>query len=891
MSVLVQTPTGRRDRWLGQFGWTGLALSAAFLTLYVVTLAPDILPADNGEFQWVAATGGLAHPPGFPLHTLLGMAISRLPLGVVAWRINLLSAILAAGTLGVICITVLELTGRKVAGIGAAVALGSSTTFWAQATVSNVRTMAAFFTALVVYALVRHETAVTDRAAGQTSRGKNTLLLAASALTLGLTHHGSLLAIALCGVLFLVLIDPLLLRQPSRWWPPVGVALLCLLPLAYIPLTAPDRAGTWSSFLHYVLAMGFSGDLFYYVAPAALATRLQVMLNVLTFQFHPLLLAGGVAGALVLLRRRGRLAVLLVGGLAAHTLLTATYRAPQTVEYMLPAYVLFAVLLGCGIGGIRTPHQPARADHPVRENAARLEGGLHLLTAGLMLLAGLAQGLNHWPSYRALATSHDAREYARPILEQAPQGAIVLADWHWYTPLGYLQEVEGFRPDLTIEYVAPTAEPYEETWARRVGEELPLRPVVVTHYQEQAYAALPAILEPMGGAYHVRAAPRSELPDGWDRADLTLGDQLVIGGYRIAEPTIAPDRPLVVTIGWSLLCDDPAPITLFVHLVGLDGGLYAQQDVPLDTRHLTSGDVALTRFRLEARPGALPGRYSVQVGAYTGDTALLSPLQEVQTELESTEMVPSRTALYTSRPRRKATDGGLALVGVDWDLTRPEQPRLYLHWKALLSTAPFRFQLLGVGTTFETVELPGISRGGHQTTVHTLAGLPEALSLMSLMSPAPGHWSVRVPPPRTGEQYVPLGDGIIFLGSRQSCLSQFPESQVFRPALYFAASRPIWRDYVVSSSLIGLNADQTWAWRDQDDGIPALGAIPTLKWISGSRVIDRRVLQVPEQATSGRVIGALALYDAFTGARVPVLDERLAVSAPWVPLGDWTLRK
>jgi hypothetical protein len=44
------------------------------LALYLVTLAPDVLPADNGEFQLVAAVLGVAHPPGYPLHTLLGQS-------------------------------------------------------------------------------------------------------------------------------------------------------------------------------------------------------------------------------------------------------------------------------------------------------------------------------------------------------------------------------------------------------------------------------------------------------------------------------------------------------------------------------------------------------------------------------------------------------------------------------------------------------------------------------------------------------------------------------------------------------------------------------------------------------------------------------------------------
>ena len=71
-----------------------------FSLAYLVTAAPDILPADAGEFQLAAALLGVAHPPGYPLYTLLGHLFIRLiPWGTPAYRLNLLSGLLAAGTL------------------------------------------------------------------------------------------------------------------------------------------------------------------------------------------------------------------------------------------------------------------------------------------------------------------------------------------------------------------------------------------------------------------------------------------------------------------------------------------------------------------------------------------------------------------------------------------------------------------------------------------------------------------------------------------------------------------------------------------------------------------------------------------------------------------------
>ncbi len=889
----IASPLGRLARSPIAYVLSPIALDAlvfmASLSLYIHTLAPDVLPADSGEFQLVAAVLGVAHPPGYPLHTILGWLMTQLPIGTLPWRVNLLSALMAAGTVALVSATVRHFTGRKAAGVAAALALATSTTFWAQATISNVRTPAAFFTALCAYALARH--------ARTKASATRYLILFAASLTLGLTHHLSLVFVGTLLTVYLFLIDPSLIREPRRWRWPILVALLCLLPLAYLPLRSgaplgPENLNTVEGFLHHALALGFSSDFFYFVTPAGFLARLQVMGNVLAFQFHPLVLVTAAGGAILLLWKDRRLALLLVGGFALHTLVTATYRAPQTVEYMLPAYVFFAITIGYGLGNI------APAVH--LQHQAFPKTAFYLLTVALITGIGLLQGGHHYPSYRALSIQQDARSYAAPILAEAPEGAIVLADLHWAMPLQFLHQVERARPDLTIEYVYPTAEPYEETWARRIREEMEERPVVVTHYHEMAYADIPAVFEPLGEAFYVRPQPRRALPAGFTPcavqishdgheappANIILGDALAVLGYQLA--TNEDQSPTILTLAWSPRSG--VPMSLFAHLVGLDGAVYAQQDQVLDTRFLSSGDVALTQFRLYARPGTLPGRYSLQIGAYTPDGPLPTSSGEDRTELLSLELAQKEVVLFTQRPRRQTVGNGLSLVGVDWDLTLLDQPRLYLHWQAQRHTAPLTFSVSENNVPLAQGTIPSLPAGSRQVTVHTLSHLPSRPTIDSESGTFIGPWAlerdIRLQPPRAYEQYVPFGAGIIYLGFAPRSLSVPPSN----PRLHFAASYPIQRDYAVSTSLIVLNPDDSWAWLDLDDGIPALGAIPTLKWISGSRVTDPHTLSIPPDSASGRVIGTLRIYDAFTGRPLPLLDERLAGAAPWAPMGEWILQ-
>ncbi len=88
-----------------------ILLAGLCLCLYLVTLAPGQLGGDAGELQLVPATLSLAHPTGYPLHSLLGKVwVSMLPVGSVAWRMNLLAACAAALCVGLLCDTLHQLT-------------------------------------------------------------------------------------------------------------------------------------------------------------------------------------------------------------------------------------------------------------------------------------------------------------------------------------------------------------------------------------------------------------------------------------------------------------------------------------------------------------------------------------------------------------------------------------------------------------------------------------------------------------------------------------------------------------------------------------------------------------------------------------------------------------
>jgi len=888
-----------------------LIVFVAALVLYGITLRPGVLPADSGEFQRVVPTAGVAHPPGYPLYTILGWLFSRLPLGPSpAWRVNAFSAITAAGTLALVYAAARRLSTSAFGGVAAAVALGSATTFWATATKASIRPLTAFFAALALYALAAYRAEVASAShdssptgilgsAGDSrpaaDRDPNSrdggaadvstwpLVLLSLSLSLGLTHHPSLAFPGIVFVVYALLLDPSILRQPGRWVKPLLAFLPGLLVLGYLPLRGGPGLSTPSGFLDHVLARGFRGDMF----ALSLLDRLVLLPTLLRFQFNPLVLLGMVLGAGLLLLRDWRLAFLLVGSFAVHMAVTLTYDAPQTVEYAVPAYVSAALLVAVPFGG-SGDQSPWLKEIGARWPRLRVVTGLVLLFALALVLIGVVAGpIARIPSYWQLSQSRDTREYVDRLLDDAPRDAVILANWHWFTPLRYAQAIERARPDLSVEYVAPRGEPLEETWVRAIEERIADRPVIVARVFERAYGELPYRFEPLGEAFLVRAEPRSALPSDMIEIDVTLGSWINLLGYRVSTEQGRPARPFVVEVAWSPVTPNQASVGLFVQLLGPDGRLWSAAEDPTHAPgSLEPGEVIIDRVLVHPYLHTLPGDYALVAGAYTTEGRLSTSEGADNVRLRTVRLQPAETRPVTKHPRFVHFAGGPTLLGVDFEPREDGSVRTYLHWMGPGEAT--RVSLTGKEDALTThVLVPKLDAGQYATVA---ADRPGAASRLFALGREGGRrWNlllrgaVRLPRISPGERYVPLGDAAVLTRAQGPTGELLPGSEV-DVRLRFHSQRPLLRDVIVSTSLTGLQSDGTWAWRASHDTVPALGAVPTLKWIRGSTVLDPHRLEIPADATSVPVMGSLLLYDHFTQRSIPNLDAHLDRA---VPLGTW----
>ncbi|HVA32507.1 MAG TPA: DUF2723 domain-containing protein, partial [Candidatus Baltobacteraceae bacterium] len=104
-------------------GFVAAAFSLGSFVLYAVLAARDVMFGDGPELTAAAVTNGVAHPPGYPLWIVLGHLASLIPVGTLAYRVNLTACAYHALTVGLVFATAYVLTRRLGAAAFAAVLL------------------------------------------------------------------------------------------------------------------------------------------------------------------------------------------------------------------------------------------------------------------------------------------------------------------------------------------------------------------------------------------------------------------------------------------------------------------------------------------------------------------------------------------------------------------------------------------------------------------------------------------------------------------------------------------------------------------------------------------------------------------------------------------------
>jgi hypothetical protein len=654
--------------------FAGLTLALVALVLYLFTLAPTVLEADSGEFQFVPWLPGIPHPTGYPLYTLLGWLWTHLfPLGEVAWRMNALSAVFAAFTVGLTFAVARQLLdqtlpdtplpARMIAAAIAAATFAVTHTFWSQAIVAEVYTLHAMFIALLLWlALKLGHMGHTDC---------NLYAWPAKLLTftfgLSLTHHSTTIlllpALAFFGWSIHQNIDstPLPGSERStgrlRLWATHGILFVTpLLLYLYLPLIAATTPyarltlsdsqvltlydNSWRGFWHYITV--FAGE----VQPAAVGLeRLLLTWQLLWLQVGWIGTVFALIGLVTLWQRR-QFALLLLTGVGSLTFLlfNLIYFIGDIFVLFIPVWLFVCLWIGCGSLGlghwianrfVQSKVGPRETRPIFGEIEQHLAGRIYrLLVVSLMVacfvicVAPIAAS-----NYVAVNQKNNtaARERWLAILtEPVPEGAVLLSnDRNEIMPMWYYQYVEGRRPDLMGLFPLIVTDPAYANVGRVLDQALASgRPVYLI--KPMAGLGLKADLTQVGTLYQATAnsalppqpyeivLPGTALSPGPDQGRI---ERIKLLGYDLSPEKVLPGAQVMVTLHWQAIQQLSTNYTSYVHLINSEGQGITQSDHQpggdfYPSSYWQIGEILRDRHILTLPADTPPGVYRLRVGMY-----------------------------------------------------------------------------------------------------------------------------------------------------------------------------------------------------------------------------------------------------------------------------------
>lgn len=194
----------------------------AVFAVYIWCAPRTIVLEDDSFFVLTAYFNGIAHPPGYPLYTLLAHLATYLPFGSIAFRVHLLSAFFGAISCGCLWWFCRLIFPGKLFAYTSAFLYGLSSIFWSQSIIAEVYTLnVLLFLILLIFAINY-----------LSNQNKNILMCIAFIYGLAISNHWPL--IILSTPMLLCVVWPVRKYIYSQYFVIIPTFLLGLLPYFYM---------------------------------------------------------------------------------------------------------------------------------------------------------------------------------------------------------------------------------------------------------------------------------------------------------------------------------------------------------------------------------------------------------------------------------------------------------------------------------------------------------------------------------------------------------------------------------------------------------------------------------------------------------------------------------
>ena len=337
-----------RPRWIEP----ALALGAALLTfqVYMITIYPGLFGmGDAAKFSFVGKVLGTPHAPGYPMYVMVSHLFSYVPIGSLAFRMNVLSALLAAVAVYLLYFAARALGTRPAVAVSAALALGLGRSFWAKAQYAKGYTLTAALVCAGILLLLRWS---------QSGR-RSQFYGAIAVFAIAVGNHLIIVSLVPALVLHALLTNARLALSPRTFLFTAALLTVGFSQYSLILIRtwqrAPyleARAATVSELVDVITARRYAYEIGAYQMSDVMRTRVPIVSDLVKRELTwPGLILVAI-GVVALARRRARDAVLCLGGAAGVIALTMNMSSDEDEGFLLSAFVLLWLLAAMGMEAI-----------------------------------------------------------------------------------------------------------------------------------------------------------------------------------------------------------------------------------------------------------------------------------------------------------------------------------------------------------------------------------------------------------------------------------------------------------------------------------------------------------------------------------------------------------
>lgn len=316
------------------------------LVIYILTLEPKLVGGDTGWYANQIPEMSLMVPTGYPTFSMFLKLFTFLPIGDLAYRLNLFSAIFGALTILFLFLSINKLVKNEFISFISSMVFAFIVPFWEVANRLEFDTLNSFFIILLIFSAILYSE----------NKTRKYLYFFFFCLGLSLTNHPLAFFLVPAILLYVIIINPRIFKSLKAIFISILFFILPLLSYFYLLIRSLQGYGEVNSFLrlfYYVTGRGVTGELhggsFGNKSISLILKVLKDYLNMVYDTYGIVLIIIAVIGFIFLIRKNLKFGICTFLLIIFNFVVPPLYAGHALRNYLLNSMIVIAFYIAFGL--------------------------------------------------------------------------------------------------------------------------------------------------------------------------------------------------------------------------------------------------------------------------------------------------------------------------------------------------------------------------------------------------------------------------------------------------------------------------------------------------------------------------------------------------------------